>query len=282
MKRYRPSPRLLAACLSLVFALTLPLFAGAAPESKLWPRWQAHEPASTTIVDHSTWDALLKDYLLPAAGGKPTLFRYVALSVADKEALAGYVRMLESTRVSSLNRREQAAYWINLYNALTVKLIAERYPVASIRDIRLGGLFSGGPWDAALARVEGEDLSLNDIEHRILRPIWNDPRIHYAVNCASLGCPSLQSRAYSGATLESLLEKGAREYINSPRGVRLEGGRLTLSSIYSWFAEDFGDGREGLFAHLGRYADPALAAGLKSYAGKIYYDYDWKLNEPAR
>jgi hypothetical protein len=273
---------MLAISISLAFSLALPLIAGAAPASKLWPRWQANEPSSTAVVDHSAWDALLGRYLQPASAGQPTLFRYAALSVADKESLAGYVRMLEGTRVSSLNRREQAAYWINLYNALTVRLIVERYPVASIRDIRLGGLFSGGPWDAVLARVEGEGLSLNDIEHRILRPIWNDPRIHYAVNCASLGCPSLQSRAYSGAKLESLLDKGAHEYINSPRGVRLEGGRLTLSSIYSWFAEDFGEGRDGLFSHLIRYAEPALAAGLKAYAGKISYEYDWKLNEPAR
>jgi hypothetical protein len=282
MKRYRPAPRIPAASLSLVLALALPLIAGAAPASQVWPRWQAHEPASAAVVDHGAWELLLSRYLQPASAGQPTLFRYAAMSAADKESLAAYIRTLEGTRVSSLNRREQAAYWINLYNALTVRLIVERYPVASIRDIRLGGLFSGGPWDAVLARVEGEDLSLNDIEHRILRPIWNDPRIHYAVNCASLGCPSLQARAYSGANLESLLDKGAREYINSPRGVRLEGGRLTLSSIYSWFAEDFGGGRAELFTHLGRYAEPALAASLKSYAGRISYDYDWKLNEPAR
>jgi hypothetical protein len=282
MKRFRPSPRFLSAFLTLAFALTLPHYAVAAPASKAWPRWEAHNPASTAAVDHSAWELILTRYLLPAAGGQPALLRYAALSASDKAALTGYIRSLESTRVSSLNRQEQAAYWINLYNAATVRLIVENYPVASIRDIRLGGLFSGGPWDAGILRVEGEEISLNDIEHRILRPLWNDPRIHYAVNCASLGCPSLQARAYSAANLESLLEKGAREYINSPRGVRLEGGRLTLSSIYSWFAEDFGGGREGLFAHLGRYAEPALAASLKSYAGKISYDYDWKLNEPAR
>lgn len=282
MKRSRPAPRFLSAFLTLAFALTLPHYAGAAPASKPWPRWEAHDASSAAVVDHGAWERFLARYLLPAAGGQPTLLLYAGVSAADKEALDGYIRMLEGTRVSSLNRREQAAYWINLYNALTVRLIVERYPVASIRDIRLGGLFSGGPWDAVLARVEGDDLSLNDIEHRILRPIWNDPRIHYAVNCASLGCPSLQSRAYSGANLESLLDKGAREYINSPRGVSLEGGRLTLSSIYNWFAEDFGGGRAGLFAHLSRYAEPALATALRAYAGKIYYEYDWKLNEPAR
>jgi hypothetical protein len=179
-----------------------------------------------------------------------------------------------------LNRNEQLAFWVNLYNAATVKLILDHYPLKSIRNIRVGGRFGKGPWDARLLNVEGEDLTLNDIEHRILRPIWKDPRVHYAVNCVSLGCPDLQDTAFMADNSETLLEKGAREYVNSPRGAAFAGGRLVLSSIYDWFEEDFGDGRDGVMAHLLKYAGSDLAARLRGYTGRIRYEYDWNLNEP--
>ena len=125
-----------------------------------------------------------------------------------------------------------------------------------------------------------ESLSLNDIEHRILRPIYGDPRIHYAVNCASLGCPNLAGLAYTATNTESLLEAGARAYINHPRGVELANGRLRLSSIYKWFKVDFGGTDERLLVHLRKYAEPELARQLAAYDGRIRYDYDWDLNAP--
>ena len=164
-----------------------------------------------------------------------------------------------TVRVSGLNRVEQKAYWINLYNALTVKVVLGRHPVKSIRDIRLGGLFSSGPWDARLATVEGEKVSLNDIEHRILRPIWRDNRIHYAVNCASVGCPNLAAEPYTAANTERLLDEGARAYVNHPRGLFGEKGRITASRIYDWYREDFAASEKGLVDHFRSYAAPALA-----------------------
>jgi hypothetical protein len=183
--------------------------------------------------------------------------------------------------ISSHNRAEQEAYWINLYNAATVDLILSRYPVASIRDINISpGLFSRGPWGAKLLAIEGEKVSLDDIEHRILRPIWKDNRIHYAVNCASLGCPNLQPPAYTAANMESLLERGAKEYVNHPRGVAIKDGKLRVSSIYVWFKEDFGGSPEGLMEHWRKYADAALAKRLQTYSGGLEHDYDWNLNGP--
>ena len=127
--------------------------------------------------------------------------------------------------------------------------------------------------------VEGERLSLDDMEHRILRPIWKDPRLHYAVNCASVGCPNLQAEAYTAAGTERLLEKGAREYVNHPRGAEKGERLLTLSSIYKWFREDFGGAEAGVMEHLRRYADTPLRDELGTYRGKVKYRYDWSLNE---
>jgi hypothetical protein len=128
-------------------------------------------------------------------------------------------------------------------------------------------------------KVNGTDLSLDDIEHGILRPIWKDPRIHYAVNCASMGCPNLAPEAYKAANLESMLENAARSYINHPRGLSRDGNRLLLSSIYSWYAEDFG-GREGLKEHLLRYADDETRTMIEGSSGGFKYGYDWSLNAP--
>src|SRR5258708_8232131 len=119
-------------------------------------------------------------------------------------------------------------------------MVMVHYPVRSILDIDISpGLFARGPWDNSLIQVEGEALTLNYIEQRILRPIWNDPRIHYAVNCASVSCPNLQNRAFTGATVERMLDSAARAYINNRRGARIEGGQLIVSSIYDWYQEDF-------------------------------------------
>jgi len=131
-----------------------------------------------------------------------------------------------------------------------------------------------------LLTIQGQKVSLDDIEHRILRPLWKDNRVHYAVNCASLGCPNLQPEAYSAESVETLLDRAAREYVNHPRGSRLTGDRLRLSGIYEWFQPDFGGSEDGVIRHLRIYAGPGLADKLNGFEGKISYEYDWRINEP--
>ena len=267
--------------LGLVVALGLLVIptAHAAPKAELWSRWQKHDPASRQKIDHNVWDGFLKKYLVAPYPSGINRVRYQAVGDEDRKALKGYLQMLQSLPISNYNRTEQKAYWINLYNALTVELIISRYPVASIRDINISpGLFVRGPWGAKLLTIEGEKLSLDDIEHRILRPIWKDNRVHYAVNCASLGCPNLQPASYTGDNMESLLEKGAREYVNHPRGVAVKSGKLVVSSIYVWFQEDFGGSAEGLMEHWRKYANGTLTEALTSYSGGLDHDYDWRLN----
>lgn len=240
----------------------------AAPKADLWPFWQTSNPQSTTTVDHSAWQSLLNTYLLVAP--QQTRFRYAAVSPQDKSSLNQYIAGLTSRDPRRLNRNEQFAYWVNLYNALTVKVILDHYPVSSIT--KLGGLFSFGPWDEQLITIDGKKLSLNDIEHRILRPIWQDKRIHYVVNCASLGCPDLLPEVMHADQINAQLDGAARRFINSPKGVDDKSGQVRLSSIYDWYQSDFGSLTD-LQKHLNRYRKQPVTLTSPRY------DYDWRLNE---
>lgn len=250
----------------------------AAPAAERWPVWEAHDQSRQMTIDHSTWGQFLERYLTTDTDSGINLLRYAEVTAADRNKLDQYLTGLQSVAVREFSRAVQKAYWINLYNALTVQIILQNYPLASIREIK-SGWFSAGPWDLKLARVAGEELSLNDIEHRILRPIWQDNRIHYAVNCASLGCPDLQPEAFTATNIEELLDASARSYINHPRGVRFEKQRLVLSQIYDWYQVDFGSSVAGVVAHLERYAAPELKKALSKFSDDVGYEYDWNLNE---
>lgn len=252
-----------------------------APKAELWPRWQAHDPASSEQIDHAPWAAFLTRYLKIGDDGIHRI-DYGAVSQADRAGLRAYLDRLSASDVDGLNRAEQFAFWSNLYNALTVDTVLDAYPIESIRDIDISpGLFANGPWGAELIEVHSEALSLDDIEHRILRPIWGDPRVHYAVNCAALGCPNLQAEPFTGARLDDQLDAAARAFVNHPRGVTIDGERLVVSSIYSWFKSDFGGDDAGVIAHLRRHAAPDLAARLARFAVINDHRYDWRLNDTA-
>ena len=268
---------MLFAALALLLAGFVSIEALFAPRSELWERWTAHDPLATAAIDHTAWTDFLTSYVSEGNDGV-TQVAYAQVTGADRGALGRYIARLAATPVSRLKRAEQRAYWINLYNALTVKVVLDHYPLESILDVS-PGLFAYGPWSEELIEVEGEALSLNDIEHRILRPIWRDPRIHYAVNCASIGCPNLQPVAFTAENTEVLLEAAARAYVNHPRGGRVKDGNLIVSSIYVWFQEDFGDSDAGVIAHLRRYADSGLAAQLSAVERIGAHEYDWSLNE---
>jgi hypothetical protein len=251
-----------------------------APALSIWPRWLTHDPDSSVIVDHAGWDLILQRYVNDAHPSGINRFKYVRVSPKDRQVLKDYLQKMQTVAVSGLTRGEQKAYWINLYNALTVDVILDHYPVKSIRDIDISpGIFSNGPWDAKLLTVEGEKISLNDIEHRILRPIWQDNRVHYAVNCASLGCPNLQPLSFTSQNLDILLEKAARDFINHPRGVSFINSGLQVSSIYFWFQEDFGASENGVIQHLRKYLSPENLKKLDAMQKKIRHQYDWSLNE---
>ncbi len=248
-----------------------------APPSDLWAVWSAHDESSTARIDHAAWDRLLGARVTRGADGVAR-FSYRRVAKRERNALDSYIAGLAATGVSGLGRDEQFAYWVNLYNALTVRLILDNPNAKSIRDIDISpGLFADGPWGAALVTIEGRPVTLNDIEHRILRPIFHDPRIHYAVNCASIGCPDLAARAFTAQRREAMLERAARAYVNHPRGARVTEDGLVVSSIYVWFAEDFG-GEAGVLKHLREYARGDLRKRLDTVSGIADYGYDWSLN----
>ena len=266
-----------AICL-LLFTV-LPSMSDAAPESKALEFWSPSDKNSTTIVDHTPWQNLLDTYLDDKHASGINRFNYAKVNTKDLKTLSNYIKQLQQINPHNLNRAEQKAFWINLYNALTVELIIKNYPVKSIT--KLGkGFFAFGPWDDILINVQGQELTLNNIEHGILRPFFNDERIHYAVNCASISCPNLSATAYTASNTEQLLEQGAKQYINHRRGVSLEEGELKISSIYHWYKEDFGGNDKSLIKHFIHYAEPALAKQLSAYQGDIAHDYDWALNQP--
>lgn len=247
----------------------------AAAELEQLARWNA---ASEDVVDHSAWRRFLSAYVKTGGDGVNRV-RYDAVASDDRKRLDDYINALAARSPARLNRNEAFAYWVNLYNALTVRLILDHYPVQSIREIKPHP-FAVGPWKMELVTIAGVPLSLDDIEHGLLRAHWRDPRVHYAVNCASISCPNLLKRPFTSAELDSMLEDAARSYVNHPRGVRFaRDGTLILSSIYEWYAEDFGADERDVIAHLLQYARPALAAEIGAAQSISDYEYDWSLNE---
>jgi hypothetical protein len=259
-----------------VFALSLSSLVSAAPASELWDKWVTHDADSNLIIDHGEWDDLTARFVKPAKDGF-NRFAYSKFQIADKGQLRAYISDLSKTPISQYDRGQQMAFWINLYNAVTIKVMLDNYPVDSIRDIK-SGFFNPGPWDKKLVKVEGEEITLNDIEHRILRPIWPDPRIHYAVNCASIGCPNLQSRAFTAENTEVMLEASAVEFINHPRAAQVKNGKLLVSSIYKWYKVDFGGTDAGVIDHLRQYAKPRLTDQLGDIESIDDDHYNWSVN----
>lgn len=253
------------------------MIAGSARAAAPLDAFKAFDGASAAAVDHRKWAAFLNAHVRVVERG-PNLVAYGAVTAADKTALAAYIAELERISPQKLNRDEAFAFWVNLYNALTVKVILDNYPVSSIRKIKSGPI-SLGPWGKTVATVDGAALSLNDIEHKILRAHFKDPRVHYAVNCASLGCPDLQPAPWTGAGLEAALDAAARGFVNSKEGVAVRNGKVTASSIFNWYAKDFGADDKAVLAHLARFAEPDLMAKLKTAAKIDRYQYDWTLNE---
>jgi hypothetical protein len=248
-----------------------------APKAELWEQWIAHNPTSSQSINHQKWNRFLQSNVV-AGPDDINRIHYTAVSDKDKAQLKKYITELSKVKISEFSRKQQLPFWINFYNALTTQVVLQHYPVKSIRDIDISpGFFSDGPWDKKLIVIEQQSISLNDIEHRILRPIWKDVRVHYSLNCASLGCPNLQSIAFTKENIDVLFEQSMRDYINHPRGVNIIDGEVTLSSIYNWFQDDFGNSEQDVLKHLLQFAKPELATQLSKINSVNDYDYNWSL-----
>jgi hypothetical protein len=213
------------------------------------------------VSRHAALDALLQKYV--TTDGK---VNYKGLAT-EKVALDAYCRSLSDQPLQDTDSREEKmAYWINAYNAFTLKLIVDNYPARSIMN------FDGGKtWDIKRIRIGDKKYSLNNLENDILRPQFKDARIHFAVNCAAKSCPPLWNRAYTAANLEAALETRTRAFINDPNFNTLRAGRVQVSKIFEWYAADFGD----LKKFLNRYSE----VKINDNAVVVFNDYNWDLNQ---
>ena len=249
-----------------------------ASDSTEYQQWLSSNNANAEIIDHQIWHKILKTYIQADHSGI-NLFAYAQVTKKDKMALDTYINNLSKLDPTSYSRSEQMPYWINLYNAATIQLVLNNYPIDSITE--LGETpDSFGPWNDKILSVNTQALSLNNIEHDILRANWQDKHIHYAVNCASFSCPNLMAEAFTADNLARLLKQGAKDYINHPRGTKFENGQLKMSSIFEWYKVDFGGNNQDLVAHFKDYADKKLLKRLSGYKGEISHDYNWSLNQP--
>lgn len=250
------------------------------PQSSLVdPIFEMHDPNSAYVVDHSPWDAFLRRYLVTGPSGVNRI-KYRQVTTCDQQQLNCYLQRLQSTDIRGLNRDEQLAFWFNMYNAKTASIVLQNYPVRSVRQIKQKFTDFVGPFDdEGVVTVLGKPLSLNDIESGIIRPIWKDPRIHYAVNCASYGCPNLSPTAWTAANLDSRLNSAAYDFINSGRAVRSSLCGIRLSKIYKWYKDDFGGDDESVLAHVRQYANGETANALCNRTSISGYFYDWSLND---
>jgi hypothetical protein len=217
-------------------------------------------------VSHELWNTFVKKYVSPTG-----LVDYKAIKQNESE-LEAYLTILKNARPSvKWTENERKAYWINAYNAFTIKLVVDNYPVKSIKEI--GGKFKS-PWDIDFIEIEGVKYSLNDIEHKILRKEFDDPRIHAAINCASGSCPRLSDEAYTPESLDKQLDKAVSGFVNDSSRNNISSGTVQISPIFKWYNDDFTK-NGSVTDFLNKYSDVKINKNSKVK----YSDYNWNLNE---
>ena len=228
--------------------------------------------SSSKPISHAAFDSLLRTYV--DAKGFVNYEGFIKDSMAFKQ----YLALLSNNQPNDKNwsRDEQMAYWINAYNAFTIQLICKYYPIASIKDIKKGIPLVSDTWSINFIQIEGKSYNLNNIEHGILRPKFDDPRIHFAVNCASTSCPKLLNAAFTADKLSVQLDAAAKDFINDGIRNKIKSPqKAELSKIFTWFAGDFRKTAPSVTAFINRYADVKLADNVDI----SYLDYDWALNK---
>ncbi|WP_297186819.1 DUF547 domain-containing protein [uncultured Porticoccus sp.] len=238
--------------------------------------WAKSNESNRDTVNHRQWNELLSTHVVNTGQGV-NRFRYGSVDKNEQKRLSDYIAYLAKIDPRDYSRDEQKAYWLNLYNALTVKLISENYPIKSIREF--GKKMAGSSLlTKPLIKVADNPLSLNDIENRILRPIWKDHTIHFGLNCANMTCPGLLPKAFTGENVTSLLKQSGRDFINKQNGVTLKNGKLTAAGVFGQYRSDFATDDKMMLKVFAHYADDRLALYLLGFQGEINYVHDYSLN----
>jgi len=236
-------------------------------------------PSSAWAFDFSGWDTLVKKHVGPTTIAGVRLAGVDYPAIQKDPAYSKLVADLKSFSPATLKTpKEKMTFWINVYNIMAVKMVVDHYPVDSIKDA--GSLF-GSVWKKKVGVVGGKEVTLNDIEHEILRKM-GDPRIHVAIVCASVSCPDLRKEAYTADRLDSQLDDQMKRFLENPRKglqVNHKNGRILLSKIFDWFEGDF-KAQGGVLKFVTAYAPASAQKGLKNGKLKIsYLDYNWNLND---
>jgi hypothetical protein len=211
--------------------------------------------------DHGIWNDFLKTHVSSSGN-----VNYKSIQNSSKDLETYIATLQESTPTENWSRQEKLAYWINAYNALTIDLIIRNYPINSIKDIKR-------PWDQRIWQFGETPYSLNEIEHRILRTM-NEPRIHFAIVCASVSCPKLQNEAFNAEKLEVQLNKATQAFLNDASKNKISTNSLELSKIFRWFAKDF-TFEGGVVNFINKRTEVDISPNAKI----SYLDYNWDLNE---
>jgi hypothetical protein len=229
--------------------------------------------SDATPVSHRIWDELLQKHV-----DEQGLVDYKGF-MADSTKLNEYLDLLSKHHPNEKNwsPEQRLAYWINAYNAFTIKLILDHYPVESIKDIgrTISIPFVNSPWDIKFIEIEGAEYDLNNIEHGIIRKEFNEPRIHFALVCAAISCPKLRKEAYIAEKLDAQLEEQARQFFNNPEKNKITPERAEISKILNWYGGDFKEEAPSKIDYINRYSK----VKLRKNASVNYLDYDWRLNE---
>lgn len=267
--------------------LLLPLLLGASlagtpgPSPGFVPRAAAqpapHAPLPPLDPEHAAWTALLRRFV---RDGLVDYRGLAAEGAADLDAYLASLSAVDETEYLTFSREARIAFWVNVYNAFTIRLVLDHYPIESIRSI---GFLPGSAFRRRFIRMElhgGGRLSLDHVEHRILREELGEPRIHFAIVCASRSCPALRPEAYRGRDLDAQLDAATRAFLADETRNRIRPGDVRLSAIFRWFREDFEKAAGSVPAFVARFADGPAAAALRDPDVRVrYLDYDWSLNE---
>ena len=229
------------------------------------------EKVSDSPPSHQIWTELLRQYVTPDG-----LVKYSEM-VSDKDRLNQYLKVLSANAPNpeTWTKEEQLAYWINAYNAFTVKLILDNYPLESIKDLHPVNIpFVSSVWQKKFFEIGDKKMNLDYIEHSVLRKRFNEPRIHFAINCASLSCPELLNEAYLPEKIEEQLQKQTVKFINDVKRNKITASEIKLSKIFSWFKKDFTK-KKKLADFINQYSKIEVGRGVDIG----YLDYSWDLNE---
>jgi len=274
--------RVFSSALHIVLVTGLVL-AGCTGGANVQPVRAQQSVAAPDAVDHHAFTELLRTHV-DAAG----MVDYAGLKAQHDEVLAPYLRQLAETDPANLSRDARLAFWINAYNALTLKLIVDHYPVESIKDITPAGGPSipklNAPWYVEVGEVGGRMRTLDEIEHDIIRERFDEPRIHFALVCAAISCPRLRQEAYTADRLDAQLDDQARTFLHATAKNQIPAGDETIrfSRIFQWFEGDFGDGTGDVQRFIAPYFTGNVRQKLQRAAYEVdYMDYDWSLNEQA-